>query len=129
MTAEQAAVVTAADHFAAFDNGNQEIYFTCAAYESRQIEISPGVWAEALTSSGIIEVQKRSKWDSSTRAVREQAAALGPRPPPPPVQPLEEQAKLSVRWSVIFCALWFYTLFIVAVTQVHAEVTGRHCSS
>jgi hypothetical protein len=87
--AEQAAVATSTDHFAALNDANQEIYFTCTPSELlRQIEIPPSGWAETLPFFSVIEVRKRSKRDSSTRVVREQAglADSGPlqTPPPPP---------------------------------------------
>ena len=82
MAAVQVAVATASNHFAASDDGSQEIYFTCTPHKMcSQIEISPSSWAETLPLFSIIEVRKRSKWDSSTRAVREQVAVSGPRPP------------------------------------------------
>jgi len=92
MTAGQAALTTAANHFAASDDGNQGIYFTCTPHTWRQVEISPGGWAEALPLFRMVEVRKRPKWDSSTRAVRERAAVSGPQPP---VQPLTERAWLK----------------------------------
>jgi len=76
MTAGQAALTTAANHFAVSDNGDQEIYFTYIPHKWRQVEIPPGSWAEVLPLFSMIEVRKRSKWDSSTQAVRER-----PRPP------------------------------------------------
>lgn len=75
----QGAVATAADHFAAFDDASLEIYFTCTPYGmSGQVEISPGSWATTLPLFRIIEVRKRSQRDSSSRAVRRQAAASSP---------------------------------------------------
>jgi len=109
MTAGQAASTTAANHFAAFDDRNQEIYFTCMPDKWRQVEISPGGWAETLPSFSMIEVRKRSKWDSTTRAVREQAAVSGPRPLQPPVQPLTEWAELIVSLICIW-VLYVYVL-------------------
>jgi hypothetical protein len=88
MAAVQTAVATAANHFAALDDGSQEIYFTCTPYKMEcQVEIPPSSWAETLPLFSALEVRKRSKWDSSTRMVREreQGAVPGPTPPPPPV--------------------------------------------
>jgi hypothetical protein len=49
VAAEQAAVATSTDHFAALNDANQEIYFTCTPSELlRQIEIPPSGWAETL---------------------------------------------------------------------------------
>ena len=74
MAAGQAAVATAASHLPVFNTASQEIYFTCKPYTmGSHIEISPGGWAETLPSFDVIEVRKRSKWESSIRAVREQA--------------------------------------------------------
>jgi hypothetical protein len=74
VTSGQAAVATAADHFAGFDSHWEEIYFTCEPYKmGRQIEISPCSWVETLPSFRVIEVRKRK------RAVRDQAAVSGPR--------------------------------------------------
>ena len=59
MAAVQAAVATAANHFAALDDASQEIYFTCthAVQMLCQIEISLGSWAETLPSFGVTEVR------------------------------------------------------------------------
>ena len=107
MTAVQAAVATAANHFAASDDGGQEIYFTCTPYKMwRQIEIPPSSWSETLPLFSVIEVQKRSKWDSSTRAVREQVAVSGPMPPPlPPVRQWTAWAGL-ITITLCILALW-----------------------
>ena len=67
MAAVQVAVATAANHFAALDDGSQEIYFTCTLHKMcSQIEILPNSWAETLPLFSIIEVRKRSKCDLST---------------------------------------------------------------
>ena len=77
IAAGQAAVATAASHFATLDDASQEIYFTCTPSRmGRPIEISAGSWAETLPLFSVIEVRKRSKRDSSTRAVREQVGVL-----------------------------------------------------
>jgi hypothetical protein len=69
MTSGQAAVATAAEHFPRFDNNQEEIYLTCMPHKmGRQIEISPGSWAEILPLFSVIEVRKRR------RAVQDQAA-------------------------------------------------------
>jgi hypothetical protein len=114
IAAVQAAVATATNHFTALDNENQEIYFTCTPYQMwRQIEISPSSWAETLPLFSVIEVRKRSKWDSSTRAVREQAAVSGPNPPRPP-RPTPVQQRTAGE-KIALCALvlggvYLYTL-------------------
>ncbi len=116
MAAVQLAVATAAGHFAAFDDASQEIYFTCTPYKMEcQIEISPGSWAETLPSFSVIEVRKRSKRDSSTRAVREQAGVLsGPmQQPPSPVG--WWKARFSIRSDILFVfalvAFWSFVRF------------------
>jgi len=116
MTAGQAALTTAANHFAASDDRNQEFYFTCVPHKWRQVEISPSGWAEALPSFSMIEVRKRLKWDSSTRAVREQAAVSGPRLPQPPVQPSTEWCGLIIIFICIF-ALWFNWFISVCLSK------------
>jgi len=109
MTVGQAALTMAANHFAASDDGNQEFYFTCVPHRWRQIEISPGGWAETLPSFSMIEVRKRLRWDSSTRAVREQAEVSGPRPPQPPVEP-------STEWGgLIFIFICIFVIFVYLV--------------
>jgi len=60
------------------DEGVEEVYFTCTPYKMGQLEISPNSWAETLPLFIVIEVRKRSKWVSSTRAVREQIAVSSP---------------------------------------------------
>ena len=108
MAAVQVAVATAANHFAAPDDGSQEIYFTCRPHKmGSQIEISPCSWAETLPLFSIIEVRKRSKWDSSTRAVQEQVAVLGPMPPPP-LPPVRQWTVRAGLIAVTLCiwALW-----------------------
>ena len=115
MATVQAAVATAANHFAALDDASQDIYFTCTPYKMcSQIEISPSSWAETLPLFSIIEVRKRSKWDSSTRAVREQAAVSGPRPPPPPVQGSMEVAD-SIATASANMTLWWFVTYIVFI--------------
>jgi len=113
MAAAQAAVATAANHFAALNDASQEIYFTCMLYKmSRQIEIAPGSWAETLPSFSVIEVRKRSKCDSSTRAVRDQAVVSGPRPPP--ANQWTPQALAEAITSLLFLsALWCFYFWVL----------------
>ena len=115
MAAVQVAVATAANHFAASDDGSQEIYFTCRPHNmGSQIEISPCSWAETLPLFSIIEVRKRSKWDSSTRAVPEQVAVLGPMPPLPlpPVRQWMVRAGL-ITATLCIGALWGIFIYIL----------------
>ena len=120
MAAGQDAVATAAGHFAVLDNTSQEIYFTCTPSKMGcPIEISPGSWAETLPTFNVIEVRKRLKRDSSTRAVREQVEVLsGPmlqRPPPAG----EEQFKITPGTSLLW-ALGAYCCY-----SLYQEFSGR----
>ena len=117
MATLQAAVATAANRFAALDDAAQDIYFTCTPYKMcSQIEISPSSWASALPLLSIIEVRKRSKWDSSTRAVREQAAVVsGPTPPPPPPPLVRQWTARAGLITITLCilALWGIYIYIL----------------
>ncbi len=116
MAAVQAAVATAASHFAAFDDASQEIYFTCTPPKMGcQIEIPPDSWAETLPSFSVIEVQKRSKRDSSIRAVREQVAVLsGPSQKQSP-------AEFKITPGILF--LW--ALEAYCCYSIYQEFSGR----
>jgi hypothetical protein len=116
VSAGQAAIATATDYFAAFNDANQEIYFACTPSKMlRQIEILPSNWAETLPLFSVIEVRKRSRRDSSTRAVREQAA-------PPPVR--WTAVEIIVSCIMTLCGVYLYNLISSSAFQLLFWLSG-----